>query len=185
MIAGVAFVVVALAAVWVPREKKIYDVLVVGAAAIALYGLHSNGWIGWGWSWAAWWWYFGFIAGSAVVLELVYGHDFSWRFDLDEFGGNVLWAAVQQGILLGFLLQVNVILAIIAFPLLHIPNRLLTAVTLSGGLASVLIGMYVEVSIPAAAIAHAALSLTISLGMPRRIHQGLCVGRGCVEMKIL
>lgn len=131
------------------------------AVLLAWSGVNEMGWIGWQWDWQQ----AGVYALLAVVLITAIG--WFYRDDLWYRGGKPwvdyaalgIWGVVQQGCLLGWLAQINPVLAVVVFAILHIPNSTLFWVTLIGGGASVAIAVqFGEPCILAAGLLHSGLS---------------------------
>ena len=109
-----------------------------------------------------------------------------WLF-LRKYGLYVLWAAVQQIVLQWFFLsRVRRLLpdamsaaAITAglFAIAHLPNPVLTVITLFFGLASCLFYLHYRNLVPLA-IAHAILGIAIGITIPGAINHNMRVGIG-------
>ncbi|MGH2604250.1 MAG: hypothetical protein ACRDJ9_33295 [Dehalococcoidia bacterium] len=185
MTAALVFIALALAAAWLPDHATVRKPITALAGGVGIYGMSVHGWVGWRWDWGTWWVLAAFTLFMLLALGYRYRRLFSPRVPaLDDLAWGVAWGALQQGVLLGFLLQVHPLLAIVAFPVLHAPNGLLVTVTAVAGPVSVLIAEFVGLSIPAAAVCHAVLSLGISLGLPRSVTHGMCVGWDCAVRKV-
>lgn len=176
MIELAIFAVAAFGAVW--ARGKLDTVATAAAVLIAYGGAASMGWIGWAWSWEQAGWYAVLTVGLAGALGIVYRDRLAWRGVklAQDYVALVAWGVIQQSVLLGWLAQINPWIAVVVFAVVHWPNRLLAAVTLAGGCASVVIAHhYGEPCIIAAGLAHAALSWFIRdvAGV------SMCVGEGC------
>lgn len=109
-----------------------------------------------------------------------------WLF-LRKYGLYVLWAAVQQIILQWFFLSRSLRLlpdatsaaAVTAglFAIAHLPNPVLTIITLVFGLASCLFFLHYRNLVPLA-IAHAILGISIGITIPAAINHNMRVGIG-------
>jgi len=109
-----------------------------------------------------------------------------WLF-LRKYGLYVLWAAAQQMILQWFFLSRSLRLlpdatsaaALTAglFAVAHLPNPLLTLITLVFGLASCLFFLHYRNLVPLA-IAHAILGISIGITIPGAIDHNMRVGLG-------
>lgn len=179
------FLALALAAAWMPDSWSVRRPVTALAFGAGIYGMAQHGWQGWGWNAGVAILYLCFTVSVLIGLALIYGREFSPDApDTDELAYGVLWAGLQQGVVIGLLLPVHPALALFAFPLLHLPNGFLVGVTALGGGVVVLTSVVYEPSIPAAALMHAVVSLAISKGLPRRIHHGMCVGWDCLAQKV-
>jgi Type II CAAX prenyl endopeptidase Rce1-like len=109
-----------------------------------------------------------------------------WLF-LRKYGLYIIWAAVQQIILQWFFLSRSLRLlndatsaaALTAglFAVAHLPNPLLTLITLVFGLASCLFFLHYRNLVPLA-IAHAILGISIGITIPGAIDHNMRVGIG-------
>ncbi len=130
------------------------------------------------------------VAGIAVVLAVrmhtLHMPETVWLF-LRKYGLYVIWAAVQQIILQWFFLsRVRRLLpdAMSAaactaglFAIAHLPNPVLTLITLFFGLASCLFFLHYRNLVPLA-IAHAILGISIGITVPAAIDHNMRVGIG-------
>ena len=130
------------------------------------------------------------VAGIAVLLAVrmhtLHMPETLWLF-LRRYGLYVIWAAVQQIILQWFFLsRVRRLLpdAMSAaactaglFAIAHLPNPVLTLITLFFGLASCLFFLHYRNLVPLA-IAHAILGISIGITVPAAIDHNMRVGIG-------
>jgi hypothetical protein len=124
-----------------------------------------------------------FFAGRLHTLHMP---ETPWLF-LRKYGLYVLWAAVQQIFLQWFFLSrarrllpdAMSAAAITAglFAIAHLPNPVLTVVTLFFGLASCLFYLHYRNLVPLA-IAHAILGISIGITIPGAINHNMRVGIG-------
>lgn len=109
-----------------------------------------------------------------------------WLF-FRHYGGYMLWAAVQQMILQCFFLSrclrltgnatLAAFISAMLFAVAHLPNPLLTAITLFCGLASCLFFLHYRNLWPLA-LAHAILGISIAITIPSQIDHNMRVGIG-------
>ena len=132
------------------------------------------------------------VAGIAVVLSIrlhtLHLPETPWLF-LRRYGLYVVWAAVQQIILQWFFLSrarrllpdATSAAALTAglFAVAHLPNPVLTLLTLVFGLASCLFFLHYRNLVPLA-IAHAILGICIGVTVPAAIDHNMRVGIGYV-----
>lgn len=187
---AVIFLALAIIAAWLPDSVRRRHLPIAAAGIAGLAGIAANGWQGLplgDWT-GALPLYAAFVVGSLIILRIVYakvwmfrGVRGAWsvgevRDALPDVAYLVGWAAVQQALLLGFLLPaLGPAWAVAAFAALHLPNPFLCAVTLVGGFASVAIAD-TALSIPVAALAHATLSAAVSSFLPDRITGSMSIG---------
>lgn len=154
----------AIAAAW--TTGRLDQVVTTIAVILAWRGLDSHGWIGWSWDWQQAGWYAVLAAVMIFLLSRAYDkkieqHETETKTVLDYLSLGA-WGVVQQGVLLGYLAAVHPVAGVLIFSLVHLPNPLLTVVTLAGGAASVAIASHFgEPSILVAGLAHAAMSVYI------------------------
>jgi membrane protease YdiL (CAAX protease family) len=106
---------------------------------------------------------------------------------IKTYWAYALWACVQQFLLLGFFLprflrllpgtKSAAILAASLFALAHLPNPILTPVTLIWGLAACLLFLLYRNLYPLA-MAHAILGITIAITVPGPVDHNMRVGLG-------
>lgn len=138
-------------------------------------------------------WAVGLAMALAITAVLIAGRFHTlhmpvtpWGF-LRKYGLYVLWAAVQQIILQWFFLSRSLRLmndamsaaALCAglFAIAHLPNPVLTIITLVFGLASCLFFLHYRNLVPLA-IAHAILGICIGITIPGAIDHNMRVGIG-------
>lgn len=176
------FAGVALAAVW--ATGRLDQAATTLAVLLAWRGVSSHGWIGWSWSWQQVWWYSVLAAVMVLLLSRAYDkqieqHETEGKPVLD-YAALVVWGVVQQGVLLGYMSEAHPVLGVLVFAVVHLPNPILTVVTLVGGSASVFIAsQFGEPSILAAGLAHAGLSWFIRdvIGADMGVGRGYLIGR--------
>ena len=122
----------------------------------------------------------------AVRLHTLHVPETPWLI-LRKYGLYVIWAAVQQIILQWFFLSRSLRLlpdatsaaALTAglFAVAHLPNPILTLITLVFGLASCLFFLHYRNLVPLA-IAHAILGISIGITIPGAIDHNMRVGIG-------
>jgi len=104
-----------------------------------------------------------------------------------RYWGYAIWAAIQQFLLQDFFLlrllrllrtsSAAVIAAVILFTVAHLPNPILTPLTLLWGLASCLLFLRYRSLYPLA-VAHAILGITLAITVPGPVDHNMRVGRG-------
>lgn len=106
---------------------------------------------------------------------------------LKRYWGYAIWAAVQQFLLQDFFLlrllrllrtsSSAVVAAVLLFTAAHLPNPILTPLTLLWGLASCLLFLRYRSLYPLA-VAHAILGITLAITVPGPVDHNMRVGRG-------
>lgn len=129
------------------------------------------------------------LGGAALVILVGLLSGGGFRSDKVQLWGWVLWllvwGLVQQYVLQGFINRraqmiwgrgrASVLLVACIFALLHLPNPWLTAITFAGGL--VWGAVYQRApNIPALALSHALMSLTLVWALPPSLLKSLRVG---------
>lgn len=156
------FAGVALAAVW--ATGRLDQAATTIAVLLAWRGLDAHDWIGWSWSWQQAGWYAVLAVVMIFLLSRAYDkeieqHETERKPVLDYLALGA-WGVVQQGVLLGYLAEEHRVAGVLVFALVHLPNPLLTVVTLVGGAASVAIASHFgEPSILVAGASHAVMSV--------------------------
>lgn len=122
----------------------------------------------------------------AIRLHTLHIPGTPWLF-LRRYAGYVLWAAIQQIILQWFFLSRSMrlmgnatsaaALAAGLFAVAHLPNPVLTVVTLIAGLASCLFFIHYRNLVPLA-LAHAILGISIAITVPGNVDHNMRVGIG-------
>lgn len=106
---------------------------------------------------------------------------------VERYGAYMVWAFVQQLLLQSFFLTRSVrllpgansaaILAAFFFAVAHLPNPILTVITLFLGLASCLVFLRYQ-NLYSLAVAHAILGIAIAITIPGPVHHNMRVGLG-------
>lgn len=193
LVAGDVMILVVL---WTPRpwQKLVYWVPVVWIAVTTW--ISFPGWAAMGWRRtnllrSLW------VVGAALVLAIaaalvarrmgtLHLPDGMWMF-LRTYIGYAIWSFVQQFLLLDFFLgrllrvmngrKPAVCLAAGIFALAHLPNPVLTALTLVWGLASCLLFLRYRNLYPLG-LAHAIFGICIAVTIPGHITHNMRVGLG-------
>jgi hypothetical protein len=192
---AVAYGLIALA-VWTPRPwQQCVSIAVLIWVAWAAW-ISFDGWLAMGFRvvrfWRASWVLgvvavlaFGAIAAAAWMQTLRMPH-FPGLF-LERFWAYALWSFLQEFLLLNFFLlrllrllpnkTVAMLVASALFALVHLPNPVLTPLTLIWGYAACLIFFhYRNIYIPA--LSHAILGICIAVTIPGHIDHNMRVGLG-------
>ncbi len=127
---------------------------------------------------------------ATIVLILIAGWVLSGRsFIIRPFRARFLllplWALFQQYVLQGFINRraqillgkgvLSILLVAIIFSVVHLPNPLLSGLTLVGG--AIWGAIYQrQPNLPALAVSHTAVSLTLAMTLPPHVLNGLRVG---------
>ncbi len=138
-------------------------------------------------------WAVGFAVGVAMIAVVVAGMFHTLHVPetptlfLQHYGLYVIWAAVQQVVLQWFFLPRCVrllpnatsaaALTAALFAVAHLPNPVLTVITLVFGLASCLFFLHYRNLVPLA-LAHAILGICIGVTIPGSINHNMRVGIG-------
>lgn len=133
------------------------------------------------------------IAGIATWFAASYhtlhhpGRPFAWVL---TFGGYAVWALIQQLLLQGYFLarllrllpnpKTAALLTAIVFALAHLPNPILTPLTLIWGLTACLIFIQSRNVYPLA-IAHAIFGICVAITIPASILHNMRVGLGYIN----
>jgi membrane protease YdiL (CAAX protease family) len=127
-----------------------------------------------------------YFAGSFHTLHHP-GEPLKW---LTAFGGYTLWALFQQLLLQGYFLarmlrlipnpNIAALLTASVFALLHLPNPVLTPLTLIWGLAACLVFIRSRNVYPVA-IAHAIFGICVAITVPASILHNMRVGLGYLD----
>lgn len=172
----------ALAAVW--SRGRLDQAATALAVLLAWRGLEAHGWVGWTWNGAQAGWYALLAVFVTLALVWLYWSEIERHRTetkpLLDYAALIAWGVVQQGVLLGYMAQVHAVAAVLIFAVVHLPNRLLTGVTLVGGAASVWIaGQFGAAAILPAGLAHAALSWFIRdvIGADMGVGRGYLINR--------
>jgi hypothetical protein len=192
---AVAYGLIALA-VWTPRPWQ------QGVSLAALLWVILTTWISFdGWRvmgfrvarfWRAWW-VLGVVAvlvaaaiGVAAWLETLHVPHFPDLF-LERYWAYTVWSFLQEFLLLNFFLlrllrlisnrTTAIVTATTLFALVHLPNPVLTPLTLIWGCAACLIFLhYRNIYVPA--LSHAILGICIAITIPGPIDHNMRVGLG-------
>lgn len=138
-------------------------------------------------------WVVGFallVAGAAVLtaerMHTLNLPDGPIHF-VERYGAYAVWAFVQQLLLQSFFLARSMrllpganyaaALAAVFFAIAHLPNPILTAVTLILGLASCFVFLRYR-NLYSLAVAHAILGIAIAITIPGTVHHNMRVGLG-------
>lgn len=138
-------------------------------------------------------WVVGFalaVAGTAVLLAERM-HTLNMPHGplpfVERYGAYIVWAFVQQLLLQAFFLARSVrllpgansaaVMAALFFAIAHLPNPILTAITLILGLASCLVFLRYK-NLYSLAVAHAILGVSIAITIPGPVHHNMRVGLG-------
>jgi membrane protease YdiL (CAAX protease family) len=186
-----------LLVIWTPRpwQKHLWWVAAAAVliiAALSFSGLKPMGLRAANFLQSIW------IAGAALVLAaiaiVVAIHLDTLRLPpggasafVKTYWAYALWACVQQLLLQGFFLPrflgllrnqaYAALLAAVLFALAHLPNPILTPVTLIWGLAACLLFLHYRNLYPLA-MAHAIFGITIAIAIPGRVDHNMRVGLG-------
>jgi len=184
------------AVVWTPGPMRSW--LYFGAIAWFLVSIFVSfpGWGEMGCSVAGFWrslWIVGVALSLGTVAAMLAGNlhtlhhpgpPIQW---VKAFGGYTIWALAQQFLLQGYflirLLRIlpsktwAVITAGSVFALIHLPNPVLTPVTLLWGLVACFVFLRFR-NIYSLAIAHAIFGICIAITIPASVHHNMRVGLG-------
>ena len=130
------------------------------------------------------------ISASAILVAIHLGtirHPISTRTWVMTFGGYTVWSFVQQFLLQGYFLfrllrllprrEWAALAAAIMFSLAHLPNPILTPVTLIWGACACFVFLRCRNVFPLAA-AHALLGITVAITIPGPMVRNMRVGLG-------
>jgi membrane protease YdiL (CAAX protease family) len=123
---------------------------------------------------------------AAIKLQTL-RHPISARGWVMTFGGYTLWSFVQQFLLQGYFLfrllrllsrpEWAVLAAAVIFAAAHLPNPILTPITLVWGLVACIVFLRYRNVYPLA-VAHAILGITIAITIPGPVIHNMRVGLG-------
>ncbi|GGH07314.1 hypothetical protein GCM10011586_24490 [Silvibacterium dinghuense] len=129
------------------------------------------------------------VAGvAAAYLHTLHRHIGHMLLDF-RFAGYLLWAFVQQFLLQNYFLArlrrivparyaaAPAVLAALLFALAHLPNPLLTTLTLAWGWVSCILFLRYR-NLYTLGLAHAILGITIALTVPNHVHHHMRAGLG-------
>jgi membrane protease YdiL (CAAX protease family) len=185
-----------LAVIWTPRPVRRWLCLTAAAWFAISIVASFPGWKALGCSVAGFWrssWVVGLAlllawaaALTASALHTLHhpGGALQW---VRAFGGYTIWALMQQFLLQGYFLsrllrilpsaKVAAITAALVFALAHLPNPILTPVTLLWGLAACFVFLHFR-NIWPLAMAHAIFGISIAITIPGPVVHNMRVGLG-------
>jgi membrane protease YdiL (CAAX protease family) len=185
-----------LLALWTPQPWQRWLSLATLACVILATYLSFDGWSAMGFRVSRFWrslWVVGMaliLAAATVVLaaslQTLHVPHFPWLF-LNRYWAYTIWAFLQEFLLLNFfllrllrLIKNKTAAAIVAtslFALTHLPNPILTPLTLIWGYAACLIFLrYRNIYMPA--MAHAIFGICIAVTIPGPVDHNMRVGLG-------
>jgi membrane protease YdiL (CAAX protease family) len=185
-----------LLALWAPQPWQRWLSLVALAWVILATFLSFDGWRTMGFRVSRFWrslWVVGMallLAAAAVILaaslQTLHVPHFPWLF-LNRYWAYTIWAFLQEFLLLNFFLlrllrliknrTAAAIVATTLFALTHLPNPILTPLTLIWGYAACLIFLrYRNIYMPA--MAHAIFGICIAVTIPGPVDHNMRVGLG-------
>ena len=188
-----------LAVIWTPRPLQHWLYFIALGWFIISISLSFEGWKAMGCS-VAGFWRSSWVVGVAVFLAAVAtffassfhtlhhpGGPAQW---LLAFGGYTVWALMQQLLLQGYFLarllrilpnpNIAAALSAVVFALAHLPNPVLTPLTLIWGLTACLVFVRSRNVYPLA-IAHAIFGICIAVTIPASIIHNMRVGLGYID----
>lgn len=190
-----------LAVIWTPRPLQHYLYFLALGWFIVSIALSFEGWKAMGCC-VAGFWRASWVVGVAVIMAAVatffassYGtlhHPASPEQWVKSFGGYTVWALMQQLLLQGYFLarllrllpSANLAAAITAsvFAVAHLPNPILTPLTLIWGLTACLVFIKSRNVYPLA-IAHAIFGICVAVTIPGEVIHNMRVGLGYIQYK--
>jgi membrane protease YdiL (CAAX protease family) len=190
-----------LAVIWTPRPLQHYLYFIaLGWFGVSI-ALSFEGWKAMGCC-VAGFWRSSWVVGVAVVMAAIatffassyhtLHHPSSAEQWVKSFGGYTVWALMQQLLLQGYFLarllrllpSANLAAAITAsvFAVAHLPNPILTPLTLIWGLTACLIFIRSRNVYPLA-IAHAIFGICVAVTIPGEVIHNMRVGLGYLRYK--
>jgi hypothetical protein len=185
-----------LAVIWTPRPLQHWLYFMALGWFIVSIALSFEGWKVLGCCVTGFWhssWVVGvalLVAGIATYLAAAFHtlhHPGDPRQWVRAFGGYTIWALLQQLLLQGYFLaralrlipnaNLAALLTASVFALAHVPNPILTPLTLIWGLAACLVFIRVRNVYPLA-IAHAIFGICIAITIPASVLHNMRVGLG-------
>ncbi len=185
-----------LATIWTPRPYQRWLYLAAVAWIVATSWVAFPGWQAMGFRrggfWSSLWVVFAaLLITTGAVLTAVHlhtlRHPISARGWLLTFGGYTVWSFVQQFLLQGYFLfrllrllprrEWAAVAAAAMFATAHLPNPILTAVTLIWGTCACFVFLRCRNVFPVAA-AHAILGITVAITIPGPVIRNMRVGLG-------
>ena len=191
------------AAIWTPRPLQHWLYAIALGWFLVSISLTFESWKAMGCCLAGFW-RSSWIVGLSFVLAAIAtyfagafhtlhhpGGPFQW---VRVFGGYAIWALFQQLLLQGYFLartlrlipnpNLAVLLTASVFALAHLPNPVLTPLTLVWGLAACLLFIHSRNVYPLA-IAHAVFGICIAITVPASILHNMRVGQGYLDYEPL
>lgn len=190
-----------LAVIWTPRPLQHWLYFIALGWFIVSITLSFDGWKAMGCC-VAGFWRSSWVVGLAVFLAAVAtffastmhtlhhpGGPAQW---LATFGGYTVWALTQQLLLQGYFLarllrilpnpNMAAALSAVVFALAHLPNPVLTPLTLLWGLTACLVFVRTRNVYPLA-VAHAIFGICVAITIPASVLHNMHVGRGYFEYR--
>jgi membrane protease YdiL (CAAX protease family) len=188
-----------LAVIWTPRPLQHWLYFIALGWFIVSISMSFQGWKAMGCS-VAGFWRSSWVVGVAVFLAAVASFFASTLHTLHHpggpaqwvmaFGGYTVWALMQQLLLQGYFLarllrifpnpNIAAALSAVVFALAHLPNPILTPLTLIWGLTACLIFVRSRNVYPLA-IAHAIFGICVAITIPASILHNMRVGLGYIN----
>jgi len=188
-----------LAAFWTPRPLQHWVYVIALGWFIISITLSFESWKAMGCC-VAGFWRSSWVVGVAVLLAAVATFFASTMHTLHHpvgpaewvmaFGGYTVWALTQQLLLQGYFLarllrilpnpNVAAALSAVVFALAHLPNPVLTPLTLIWGLTACLVFVRTRNVYPLA-IAHAIFGICVAITIPASVLHNMRVGLGYIE----
>ncbi len=189
-----------LAVIWTPHPLQIWLTVIAVGWFIVSIALSFESWKAMGCCVAGFWrssWVVGvavilaavatFFASSFHTLHHPKGDPAHWVL---AFGGYTVWALMQQLLLQGYFLarllrivpraNIAALFAASVFALAHLPNPVLTPLTLIWGLTACLVFVRTRNVYPLA-IAHAIFGICVAITIPASILHNMHVGLGYID----
>ena len=193
--------VLILTVIWTPRPLQHWLYFLALAWFIVSIVLSFEGWKAMGCCVAGFWrssWVVGvavILAGIATFFASSYHtlhHPHTPEQWISSFGGYTVWALIQQLLLQGYFLarllrivsspNLAAFLAAFVFAVAHLPNPILTPLTLVWGLTACLVFIRSRNVYPLA-IAHAIFGICVSITVPGSLIHNMRVGLGYMQYK--
>lgn len=190
-----------LSVIWTPRPLQHWLYFLALGWFVASIALSFEGWKAMGCCVAGFWrslWVVGVavvMAGAAMYLASSYhtlhhpGGPVQW---VKSFGGYTVWALMQQLLLQGYFLarllrvlpsaKVAAFITASVFAVAHLPNPILTPLTLVWGVTACLIFIRSRNVYPLA-IAHAIFGICVAVTIPASVIHNMRVGLGYIRYK--
>ena len=191
--------VLILAVIWTPRPLQHWLYYIALGWFIISVALSFESWKALGCS-VAGFWRSSWVVGVAVILAGIATYFAAAHHTLhhpagpaqwvETFGGYTVWALMQQLLLQGYFLarllriipnpNLAATLTATVFALAHLPNPILTPLTLIWGLTACLVFIRSRNVYPLA-IAHAIFGICVAITIPPSVLHNMRVGRGYIE----